>query len=63
MNDTKLTFRLKVSEPELEKLVLAHLVADNQIGNKEAKCFKGLSRQGRATFAEFYVGESENKET
>jgi hypothetical protein len=61
MEDKQMTFRLKISDADLERIVLNHLVLEGQIGERESKCFKGLARQGRSTFAEFHVGRTETK--
>lgn len=48
-------FKLKVSQEEIEQFILRMLLLDNQITDREEKCFKQMSKVGKNYYMEFVV--------
>lgn len=53
--NNSLTFRLKISQKELEKYLIKILQAENQINGQEERYFVGMQKIGQSYFMEFSV--------
>lgn len=60
--NNQLSFRLKISEKEIEEILLRYLIATDQIGENETKFFSALTRHGRSTYVEFIIPQLKNKD-